>query len=336
MQRNNSSPQFSVIVPVYNVCDYINACLNSVLSQTFRDFELILIDDGSNDGSEQICDNYASEYDNIIIVHKENGGQSSARNLGVELARGEYFVFVDSDDYIAANTLEMFEDKIKKHGELDVILSERMFNVEPDGNVIDIQRHLESGDFEGVDGKKALLMMGMEWSPCGKCFRTEFWKENGFRFIEGIISEDFQLIDRVTIEAQKIAMVPAHYYYRWKIESSTMHVNYEKLVRDTIFVLEDWNRYLSDKSFDEDLSCIIKKTLAIMLEHTVMGNIFYVDRSKTDELVEGVKRCRELLRYNISIEGCLVRLGVGTIGVRNTCFWLNKIKTIRKKREHFV
>jgi hypothetical protein len=178
--------------------------------------------------------------------------------------------------------------------------------------------------------------MGMEWSPCGKCYRTAYWKNKGFRFIEGIISEDFQLIDRVTLEADKVAMVPAHYYYRWKIQSSTMHVNYGKLVKDTIYVLEDWNEYLNNSSLNDDLETVIRTALANMLEHTVMGNIHYASGIMQNELIAGAGRCMYYLRYDRSLEGRLISIAIRTIGVGNTCFLLNRVKTIRKRKNRFI
>ena len=323
---------FSVIIPVYNVKEYLDECIESVLSQTYKNYEIILVDDGSNDGSELICDRYSNQYNNIHVCHKENGGQSSARNVGVGLARGEYFVFVDSDDYIASNTLEMFDEKIIRHGEIDVILSERMFNVEPNGEVRDLQRRLSCSEFEGINGREAIVKMGMEWSPCGKCFRTQYWRNNGFYFIEGRVSEDFQLIDRVTLEADKVAMVRPHYYYRWKIQSSTMHGDYGKLVMDTIYVLEDWNDYIIQKGFDNDLETIIRKTLADMFEHTVMGNAFFAGKELRREIIEGIKNNTDILKHDRSIVGRLISLSCSIIGVRNTCYLLGMIKSSRKKR----
>ena len=90
----------SVIVPVYNVENYIHHCVDSILSQSFSDFELLLIDDGSNDKSGLICDEYARKDSRIKVYHKENGGVSSARNLGIEKANGEWICFIDADDYV--------------------------------------------------------------------------------------------------------------------------------------------------------------------------------------------------------------------------------------------
>ncbi|MCQ2514710.1 MAG: glycosyltransferase [Ruminococcus sp.] len=102
------SAMFSIIVPVYNCEGVIERCINSVINQTFSDFELILIDDGSPDNSGRICDKYAENYDNIIVNHQKNAGVSAARNAGLKIANGKYIVFIDSDDYIDDNYLECF------------------------------------------------------------------------------------------------------------------------------------------------------------------------------------------------------------------------------------
>ena len=93
----------SVIVPVYNTVNYVRYCVESILSQTMKDFELILVDDGSSDGSEKICDEYSKNNLNVISLHQKNKGVSAARNLGIEMASGDYIVFVDSDDWVAVS-----------------------------------------------------------------------------------------------------------------------------------------------------------------------------------------------------------------------------------------
>ena len=99
-------PKISVIVPVYNVVDFLPKCINSILNQKFMEFELLLVDDGSHDGSEILCDDYADKDPRIRVMHKINGGVSSARNIGIENALGEYIQFIDSDDYLEGNMFE--------------------------------------------------------------------------------------------------------------------------------------------------------------------------------------------------------------------------------------
>lgn len=102
----NDFPTLSIIVPVYNVEQYLPKCIDSVLTQSFSDFELILVDDGSTDGSGRICDDYAQKDSRIKAVHKQNGGQGPARNTGLDIARGRYISFIDSDDYISEDLYE--------------------------------------------------------------------------------------------------------------------------------------------------------------------------------------------------------------------------------------
>ena len=100
---SKDSVKFSIIVPVYKVEKYLERCINSILSQTYRNFELILVDDGSTDNCPRICDEYVKSNNRINVIHKKNGGLSSARNAGIDRSTGEYIIFVDSDDYWNSN-----------------------------------------------------------------------------------------------------------------------------------------------------------------------------------------------------------------------------------------
>ena len=106
------NPMISVIVPVYNAEKYLKECIRSILNQTIQNLELILVNDGSTDGSGYICDEYINKDNRIKVIHKENGGVSSARNMGISEATGEYFTFVDSDDYLEPNALEILYNDI--------------------------------------------------------------------------------------------------------------------------------------------------------------------------------------------------------------------------------
>ena len=105
------NPVLSIIVPIYNVRPYLCECLDSILSQPFCDYELILVDDGSTDGSGAICDDYATKDQRIIVIHKDNGGLSSARNAGLDAIKGKYVSFIDSDDYLLG---DYYSDAIRE------------------------------------------------------------------------------------------------------------------------------------------------------------------------------------------------------------------------------
>ncbi|SFC74245.1 glycosyltransferase family 2 protein [Butyrivibrio sp. YAB3001] len=334
MIENN--PEFSVIIPVYNVKDYLNACIDSILEQSYKNFEIILVDDGSTDGSETICDEYSKKYNNIYVYHKQNGGQSSARNIGVEHANGTYFIFVDSDDFIATNTLEMFKERIDQLTTVDVILSEEMSEVRNDGTIVPPDNKLDQQEYFRLNGQMALTKMYQtipNWSPCGKCYRTEYWRNKTFKFIEGRISEDLQLIDRVILEADVVSMVSPHYYYRSRIMTSTMHKNYYKLVDDTIFVIDDWIDYLNQKKLNKELNELILKSLANTLEHIALANIYYVPKEQRGVLTGKAYKCVSILRYDTSLEGKATMYAISLIGLDLTCLILNKIKSFRKKRK---
>ena len=113
--------KLSVIIPVYNVQHTLERCLDSIISQPYPDWEVILVDDGSKDNSPTICDHYAEAYSNIIVIHKENKGLSDARNVGVQHATGQYITFVDSDDYIDQSTFEEVMHILNEHPEYDMI-----------------------------------------------------------------------------------------------------------------------------------------------------------------------------------------------------------------------
>ena len=115
-------PVFSIIVPIYKVEQYLERCVDSLVNQTEKNIEIILVDDGSPDRCNALCDRYAERYDKVVVVHKTNGGLSDARNEGIKRATGEYVMFVDSDDYIDNNTIELLVDE-QKRADADIIIS---------------------------------------------------------------------------------------------------------------------------------------------------------------------------------------------------------------------
>lgn len=129
-------PKISIIVPVYNVEKYIHRCIDSILHQTFKDFELILVDDGSLDNSGKICDEYAKEDDRIKVIHKENGGLSDARNVGLDIAQGEYIAFVDSDDWIEKDMYSILYENIRKYNaDISICKTRKIFDSTVDNNI---------------------------------------------------------------------------------------------------------------------------------------------------------------------------------------------------------
>lgn len=172
-------PQISIIVPVYKVEKYLSRCIDSILSQSFTDFELLLIDDGSPDDCGRICDNYSERDGRIKVFHKENGGVSSARNVGIKNASGDYLIFIDSDDFIADEYLS----QIMAHDE-DLVCQTATIMSE-DGSIINTPLRNELTlceiEFDSDLFSQALLDGAFNWIHC-KRFRTSIIRKNGLSF----------------------------------------------------------------------------------------------------------------------------------------------------------
>lgn len=327
---------FSIVIPVYNVEKYIEACVESILAQSYSQWEILLVDDGSTDGSGQICKTYASQYENIHLLTKENTGQADSRNRGVEMATGDYLVFVDSDDYIAANTLEVMYAACEKWNRPDVVLSEGMHEIF--GNKLGGYHHWNCEDYPGLPGRETILKTmktAPNWSPCGKCYRLAYWREHGFHFLSNRLSEDFELIDRVILEAGCVTMVPTFYYYRRFRENSTMTKTNKKLKRDELLNLFEWEKYYIDKGINQDAELLsaFRRVHANLFCHDILGNVYLFEGEEKKEMLTLAKKLLFLLQYGDNREVAVVRASIRCVGLKGTCFLLGMIKRWRIRKE---
>lgn len=192
---NNTTPKISIIVPVYNVEQYIHKCIDSILIQTFTDFELILVDDSSKDTSGEICDEYVKKDSRVIVIHKENGGLSSARNAGINIAKGDYFGFVDSDDWININMYEFLYKGIIDY-KADIALCRLLHLTGSNQSYYNNDKISEQEKI--MDGDrllKYLLLFKIDSSSCTKLFKSSIFST--VRFHEGRNNEDFKLLYEV-------------------------------------------------------------------------------------------------------------------------------------------
>ena len=191
----------SIIMPVYNTGGYLEPTVNSVLAQTYRNFELILVDDGSTDGSGEVCDRLAAEDSRIRVIHKENGGVASARNVGLAAAQGEYIGWVDSDDLISPIMFEVMIGLAEKHG-ADIVQCSHVRSVEElvmqlPQNVLDVEI------LDGVGSLKRIYRSHYTnaLSLCTKLIRTKVM--DGLRFTEGTAFEDDEIVPRILERGKK-------------------------------------------------------------------------------------------------------------------------------------
>lgn len=215
----------SVIVPVYNVEKVLHYCIDSILAQSFKDFELILVDDGSTDKSGEICDKYALNNSNIVVKHIENHGVSKARNTGIELAKGEYICFIDSDDYVAENYIEELIRTKEKYSDYDSVWCG--FQTVSDYNGSGSREYLASESEKFSESNKTDIMtLHEKWlsqMPWNKLFKTDTIKNNSICFREDLsLGEDVIFnLDYLNHTNGKIIIVnkALNYYLRSGSES---------------------------------------------------------------------------------------------------------------------
>lgn len=240
MKNFDKQPVLTIIVPVYNVVDYLEECLDSILHQSYSDWELILVDDGSNDGSAQICDNYSKLDPRIRTVHKENGGLSSARNAGLDIMKGRYVTFVDSDDVILGNdTLARLMSILHENQTLDALQYDVLFKYDSP------YEHTRKYDFKVYHGVTEILdgylNESIHVSCCDKIFKAEVFKPVRFPLNE--ISEDIAIIPNLLERMHTLRTCDIGYYgYRYREGSiSCSTLPYWKICS----ILKSYYKYLS-------------------------------------------------------------------------------------------
>jgi glycosyltransferase involved in cell wall biosynthesis len=212
-------PLVSVIVPIYNVELYLEKCLDSIINQTYKNLEIILIDDGSPDNCGKICDEYVLKDKRIKVIHKSNGGQSSARNIGLDIAKGEYIAFVDSDDYIADNMYKDLVDIAQKENADIAICAHYIVNYK--GDRISQEDNISNLTIDEI--RYLILMDKCSNYPWNKLYRADLFKN--LRFYAGVYFEDMFIMPTLFFSAKKIVSTKEpYYYYNCKNQNSTMSI----------------------------------------------------------------------------------------------------------------
>lgn len=230
--------KLTVIVPVYNVEKYLHRCIDSILNQTFKDFELILVNDGSTDNSAQICEEYSQKDKRIKVIHKQNGGLSSARNVGLDIAEGEYIGFVDSDDYISHNMFNELYQKIRKHN-ADLAICNFLYIKEDElfSNTYEKLDIVE--EFEGLEIINQLYQSkGTQFVVAwNKLYKKKLF--NQLRYEDGFLHEDEYIIHKILYRCEKVVYSPRSMYYYVQRNGSIMNTTNNKKSIDIVRAFED-------------------------------------------------------------------------------------------------
>ena len=271
-------PKISIIVPIYKVEPYLEKCVESILKQTFTDFELILVDDGSPDHCPEICDEYAKKDNRIRVIHKKNGGLSSARNAGIDVAQGAYLSFIDGDDWIAPDMYLKMVSLMEEHGgdiavcEYDEV-DESVTELVPLGRMtreIKIFNNIEA--LQQIYGELNVKMV----IACNKLYKKGLFDE--IRYPEGKIHEDEFVIHELLFKANKVIYTNETFYAYVQRTGSIMRQSYNLAHLDAIEAFLNRIYFFEEKGLEELKTLTEQRTLQAMIDAYMDVKIYCKNR----------------------------------------------------------
>ncbi len=297
--------KYSIIVPVYNVEDYLPECVNSILTQKYDDFELILVDDGSPDNCPHICDSYAKEDERVKVVHKENGGLSDARNAGVKVATGDYILFVDSDDYWnCPHVLKKINDVLMER-KVDLVQFGQEKLYQNDNKIVTgPQRNLSQ--FNGLPTSQVLshliLNEKLTISACSMAVSRQFFVDNDLYFLKGLKTEDLEWAIRMYVREPEWSFIDEYFYvYRkQRGDSISSTVDYKHLC-DYCWIIEN-SIALLENSDDSIKAPLMSYLMYHMLIASALSYRINMNKSQRKEI---------LLRLKATCKGKVTRYTIG-------------------------
>ncbi len=299
----------SVIVPVYKVQDYLEECVDSIKKQTYKNLEIILVDDGSPDNSGKMCDELAKEDERIKVIHKENGGLSDARNAGMDIATGKYITFVDSDDFIPENAIEKMYNPLESNG-ADFVTANYIYCSE-DGTlwekpVFDLEKYkdfkLSIKDYQD----SFYILNSSVWN---KMFRKSFLDEIGVKFAKGLPAEDAIFSMNCFVRSKNVYYVQdVVYYYRQRGNNGSISTNcsynyfmgISKAYRMIYEIFKDGDHM-------DFYRCVYAKNMTYMLYKYIDSTVL-----SEEERIEVLSEMRWFYRLSVTLNvpACQKSLGV--------------------------
>ena len=264
--------KFSIIIPVYNVEKYIDRCLKSIVEQNYKNYEVIIVNDGTKDNSVEIIEKYTKKNDNFKLYNKENGGLSDARNYGLKYVTGDYLLFIDSDDYINKDLLNELNNLLQEK-EYDLVKF-KIRLVDDNGNFIRNEKGLETSKEISLNDIFSEEFCEPAWTYC---YNVNFWKINDFKYIKGKIHEDFGLTPEIIMRARSFYYLNYYGYNYVQRENSIMTTkSVEKDIKKAYDMLDQFDRLISLKFENKNYIDIYKSFLAnavISKRKTLTGSV---------------------------------------------------------------
>ncbi len=295
--------RFSIILPIYNVEKYLKECVDSILKQTFDDYEIILVDDGSKDGSPELCDELAKTDERIRVLHKKNGGLSDARNAGTDIARGDYIIYVDSDDFIIGDDfLEKIAAKTETSPDLIFYKYKKYYDEEKRFGECNYSYQNAINEASYADKIMALVkgdaFYGMAWI---KAVKREIITKNNISFEVGLLGEDMEWNYHIVFHSESIEFIDEPFIaYRQRAGSITSTHKLKNLT-DFIYVLEKWSSRIKNEG--ENISETLKVALYGSLAKYYSNLLVVYARLKDSKKKEHKKEIVQLdwlLKYSMS------------------------------------
>ncbi len=328
-------PGFSIIIPVYNVEDYLDQCVESVLSQTYRDFELILVDDGSPDRSGAMCDRWAEKDARVTVIHKKNGGLSSARNRGIEQASGDYLLFLDSDDYwITDQALQTMAQRLSRT-RADVLI----FNIQKEYEGVREKPYfpetLTMPEKQSAEESVEFVARNGLWTACAwnKVISKRLFSNGQLFFREGITSEDIDWCVRVALAAERFDYLGLSVVnYRQRVNSITGSVSVKKV--DCLYGnIQECVRLLEQAKAEK--AGLLRGYVAYQYGTFVFNIAGLPASDDRKRLKAGAKELSYVLEWSDNTKIALIRRTKKLLGFSMTLRLLSlkgKLDSIRKKR----
>lgn len=291
-ENSQALPLISIILPIYNVGAYLEKCLDSILAQTYRNLEVILVDDGSTDGCYEICEKYRNMDKRILPVHKKNGGVSSARNAGLDNIHGELVTFIDPDDFVAADYIEtLFNTLVNNDADISVCGIKTAFSLDHCNQNNEVHSISNYSTSEAIE--KMLYQNEIDVSAWAKMYKAELF--NHVRYPQGEINEDTAITYQIFAKAKKITFDRYKCYFYLQHSESIMHQKFASRKLSLIRFSKECVEFV-EKEFPS-----IKK--AAICKHVTDGFVLVCKIYECEEIdKESLKKCWAIIRkYRMTV-----------------------------------
>lgn len=327
-----TEPLISIIIPVYNPGKYFEPCMESILEQDTSECEVILIDDGSTDGSGESCDKYAERNKNVIVYHQQNFGAAAARNEGIRIAKGGYIVFADSDDLLVPDALETMYREVRE-SEAEIVFF-KVFKLFSDGSSEVLGDDIERTGFFRKEPEEMYEYLASRPrfpdAAWGKAFSRPFILENKIFFESGLLYEDVDWMTKALFTAKRFSAsdIPV-YYYRKSTEGSASKSTDPKCAWDTLKIMKRWVGTVGKKSFYSEREKMVLSFMAF--EFPILVSLYdNVEPERKADMKKALKEYAWVQKYRNTAKNNLSRLSYSLFGPEFTCKLMNLYFRSRK------